>query len=414
MLERAVVVDAFWQAVVACDPSTRVRTATAALERPRGRRLGLAIGKAAIAMARGAGEVDAGLAIVPANGVPAGTSATTTDLLPSGWQLLASAHPLPDARSLAAAAAARALLATATTDDQVLALISGGTSSLLEEPRGGITLDDLRDLTARVMAAGATIGDLNTVRTALSAVKAGGLVAGCAAPVLTLAVSDVVGDSLATIGSGPTIAIAAASAHDAALRGRARDLLRAFGIAIPRSVTSALAADAPWTSSRRTADEARVILPMSAFARAGVDALAASGIPAHLHDAPLTGTVDDVARSLASATGPLVAWGEPVLTVPPGHGEGGRAQHLALLLSRALAGTDSSALVVGSDGIDGPPPVSRPAPAGAFVDGTTWSRIAAPESTLARCDAGPALDALDALVITGPTGINHADIIVLG
>jgi hydroxypyruvate reductase len=114
----------------------------------------------------------------------------------------------------------------------------------------------------------------------------------------------------------------------------------------------------------------------------------------------------------------VVAWGEPTLRVPAVHGEGGRAQQLALVLARRLRGTSRAAFVVGTDGIDGPPPADRPAPAGAWVDGATWEAIAAagidPAAALASCDAGRALAAVGALVVTGATGINHADLVILG
>jgi glycerate 2-kinase len=100
------------------------------------------------------------------------------------------------------------------------------------------------------------------------------------------------------------------------------------------------------------------------------------------------------------------------------HGAGGRAQQLALLVARSLRGSARGALVIGTDGIDGPPPPDRPSPAGAWVDGTTWDAILAagidPATALAACDAGTVLAAAGALVVTGPTGINHADLIMVG
>src|SRR6185503_19452730 len=137
---------------------------------------------------------------------------------------------------------------------------------------------------------------------------------------------------------------------------------------------------------------------MASAAHAAVQALAARGIAVSLLATPLAGEVEHVARGLAEHPGALVAWGEPTLRVPAVHGEGGRAQQLALVLARRLRGTARSALVVGTDGVDGPPPAERPAPAGAWVDGATWDAIAAagrdPDAALATCDAGPALAAV--------------------
>jgi hydroxypyruvate reductase len=188
------------------------------------------------------------------------------------------------------------------------------------------------------------------------------------------------------------------------------------------AVPPVLAAVLPARSVARS-DHAVVIAPMVSAAHAAVAALASRGTPATLVAAPLATDVAAVAHALVTMTagpGPaaIVAWGEPTLRVPAVHGAGGRAQQLALMLARDLRGTDRSALVVGTDGVDGPPPLDRPAPAGAWVDGSTWDAIASagvdPAAALVACDAGTALHAVGALVVTGATGINHADLVILG
>ncbi|HEY0191880.1 MAG TPA: MOFRL family protein, partial [Kofleriaceae bacterium] len=261
--------------------------------------------------------------------------------------------------------------------------------------------------------------ELNAVRGALSAIKAGQLALASAAPVITLAVSDVIGDPLAVIGSGPTVGpwlAAPGRATDdgaAARRGHARAVLARYGVAVP----AALAGELPPRAVTRD-DHAVLVAPMASAARAAVDALAARGIRAAWRAEPVAGDVAEVARQLAATAGAVVAWGEPTLRVPPGHGEGGRAQQLALALAGHLRGGDRGALVVGTDGIDGPPPAHRPAPAGAWIDGATWDAVIAagvdPAAALARCDAGAALASAGALVVTGPTGINHADLVLAG
>ncbi|HUJ61462.1 MAG TPA: DUF4147 domain-containing protein [Kofleriaceae bacterium] len=352
VIPRAACEAAYAAAVRACDPALRVAAELA------GRRfdLGLAIGKAALAMARGAGPVARGLVIAPQlDGAP----------LPLGWTARDAGHPEPDARSLAAGDAAIELVDGARPGDAVLALISGGASALCERPRPGVTLDQLRAEIRAVMASGADIHAINARRVQLSAIKGGQLAARCAAPVTTLALSDVFDDDIAVIGSGPTIA-------------------------------------------HRPGDTAIVIAPIATFARAVCRALGAPP-PVAVHG--------DVAR-VAAALAPGVSYGEPTIAVPADHGEGGRAQQLALELARALRGRERSAFVAGSDGIDGPPPRGRPAPAGAYVDGATWDAIAAcgidPGRALARCDAGPALAAVGALFVPGPTGVNHADLMIVG
>lgn len=398
MLPRALAEAVFAEAVAACDPAARVRAALADVIVERW--LGIAVGKAALAMARGAGPVHDGVVIAPADDGRG---------LPAGWRLVLGPHPVPDARSLAAAVAAREVAEEARAGDLVVALISGGASALMEEPADGVTLDELRATIGALMAAGAPIAELNAVRGALSRIKAGGLVVRCATRVMTLAVSDVVGDDLATIGSGPTIA------PNEPLAPRAREILNRYGLPLP----SALAAPRP-APPPRIGDTARVIAPLRAFADAAADALEARGLVVARSPRPLAGDVEAVADALVgdAPAGVQVAWGEPTVVLPADHGTGGRAQQLALALARRLRGTARAALVAGSDGADGPAPPGRTAPAGAFVDGGTWDAVRAagldPDLALARRDAGSALAAVGALVVSGPTGVNHADLVLLG
>lgn len=410
--ERALAEAVFAEAVRACEPGERVRAALAepALAGWLGdHRIGLAVGKAALAMARGAGPVERGLVVSPIAGP-----------VPAGWQVMVAAHPEPDERSVRASEAAVALVAGARPPARVLALISGGASALLELPRG--ELAELRATVHALMAAGAPIADLNAVRGALSAIKAGELAARAPVPVATLAISDVVGDDLAIIGSGPTIGpwlgapgvpVELGAAREAR-RLRAREILARHGVPVPPVLDEPVAGTAPVTR----ADRAQLLAPMAAFAQAAHAALAAHGVHARYVATPLEGDVEPIADALAASADTLVAWGEPTLRVPEPHGQGGRAQQLALALARRLRGTERAALVIGSDGVDGPRPTGRPAPAGAFVDGATWDAISSagidPAAALARCDAGSALAAVGALVVTGPTGINHADLVILG
>jgi glycerate 2-kinase len=428
MVARALSEAVLRDVIAACDPAARVREALgepAIAARLAGRRrCAIAIGKAALAMARGAGEVATGVAVVPRGaGGP----------LPRGWQLLEGTHPEPDDHSVAAGAAVLALAQSLGETDVLLALLSGGASALAEQPL--IPLPDFVATIRAVMAAGAPIDEINAVRGALSAIKAGRLALASAAPVITLAVSDVIGDPLAVIGSGPTVgpwlAAPAVAVDDgtAARRVRAREILTRLGLAIPH----VLAGEAPSRSVART-DHAAIIAPMASAGRAALEALRARGIATTLLEAPISGEVEDAAGILLATAGEveraawagtavagegvIVAWGEPTLRLPSPHGVGGRAQQLALVLARGLRGTQGSALVVGTDGVDGPQPPGRPSPAGAWVDGATWDAITAagldPAAALAACDAGTVLAAVGALVVTGPSGINHADLVILG
>jgi len=401
VLTRSVAEAAFRDAISACDPQHLVSAAM-----PEGAVVGIAIGKAAFAMARGAGPVMRGLAVTTADdGLP----------LPEGWRRIFAGHPIIDARSLAAARLVMNLVTSAQPDELVLALISGGASALVEWPR--VPLEQLQRVLARVMAAGAPIDELNAVRGALSAIKSGRLAVKSRAPIVTLATSDAIGDSLAVIGSGPTIGPwldgdRELGRYHEAQRVRARAVAERCGVAAADLVALATPC-APQQVDR--SDRADVIAPIAGFARAAATALAARGVVLEVAAEPLRGDTAAVAARLAGFTG--VAWGEPTVVLPAAAGEGGRAQQLALELARHLRGGPRAALVIGSDGIDGPAPTGRPAPAGAFVDGTTWDAVIAagldPAAALARADAGPALARVGALVITGATGINHADLVVI-
>ena len=353
MIERAVCEAVFREAVAACEPAVRVREAMAriGMERPT---IAIAIGKAARAMARGAGEVGRGIVVCPGDG--------DGDDVPDGWRVIVAAHPVPDERSVAAGAAVLALIRAARPEDRVLALISGGASALVEQPL--IPLARFNAEIAEVVASGATIHEINRARIARSAIKGGKLAALCAAPIVTLAFSDVIGDDITIIGSGPTIA--------------------------PTS-------------------HAEVIAPMASFGIAVHAALAARGITARWIAEPMRDDVVSVADRLVAERGAIVAWGEPTVALPRDHGRGGRAQQLALELAKRLRGTARCAFVAGSDGIDGPPPAA----AGAYVDGTSWDAMRDPDAALAHCDAASALSSIAALFTPGPTGINYADIVIV-
>ena len=364
MVKRELCEAVFREAIALCDPALRVREA---LERAplRGRVIGLAVGKAAVAMACGAGPVERGLVVIPRRPVITleWDVKESQALVPAGWTVAVGEHPLPDECSFEAGRRAIELIESAGADELVLALISGGTSSLIEQP----LVDDYIERVGSALYRGVPIRELNALRTSLSAIKGGKLAARCKAPIVTLLVSDVIGDDPLVIGSGPTI---------------------------------------------RDGDRVEVVAPMASFGEAITEALVARDIDARRIAEPIDGDVAHVAAQLAREQGVIVAWGEPTIRLPDDHGEGGRAQQLALELALVLQGTRRSAFVAGSDGIDGSTQLGA---AGAYIDGRTWQAIGpdAP-AALQRCDAGAVLGRVGALVVTGPTGINHADIAILG
>lgn len=323
----------------------------------------VAVGKAAVAMARPACDTwpDVPCLIV--------TKYDHSEGAPPHATVIESAHPVPDAASIRAGRALQAGIAALGEGSHLLMLVSGGSSALAEVPRDGLGLDELMNSTNALLASGATIAAMNMHRTARSQIKGGKLLAAFkGARVTTLAVSDVEGDALATIGSG--------------------------------------IGDAP---AKRTFDFHPHIVASNTIARVAV--AAASALPVTQNAETLYGDITDLNPKLrdllqSAPPGLIVLGGEPVVILPPDPGKGGRNMALALTLAREIAGTPGlRILVAGTDGTDGPTDA-----AGALVDGTTWDDSGA--DALARADAYPWLEAHGALVKTGPTGTNVADLLI--
>ncbi|WP_299045716.1 DUF4147 domain-containing protein [uncultured Tateyamaria sp.] len=354
---------ALWQAGVdAVRGDVAVRNAIAGGKIPAPDRI-IAVGKAATAMASAAARAwpDAPCLIVTKYGHGDGA--------PVHAKMIEAAHPVPDAASLRAGQALIDAVTDCSAGSHLLMLVSGGASALAEVPVEGMTLDTLKAETQSLLASGTPIGDMNAHRTARSRIKGGKLLARFAgARVTTLALSDVEGDSLASIGSG----IGDADA-DAAF---------AF---TPRIIAS------------------------NAIARGAV--AAASPVPVRTNDETLYDDVAMLAPQIAdmlrtAPSGLHILGGEPVVHLPATPGQGGRNMALGLALAREIQGLDNmQILVAGTDGTDGPTDA-----AGALVDGRTWQDSGA--EALARADAYPWLKARDALVVTGPTGTNVMDVLI--
>lgn len=352
-----------WQTGVdAVRGDTAVQRAVANGLVPRPDRI-IAVGKAAVAMARPACETWPDVPCLLVTKYDHGADA------PANADVIEAAHPVPDAASLAGGRALQEAVADCEPGTHLLMLVSGGASALAEVPQDGMTLDTLIDSTNALLASGATIGAMNRHRTARSQIKGGKLLAGFkGARVTTLALSDVEGDALATIGSG--------------------------------------IGDAP---EERSFDFHPHIVASNTIARDAV--AAASPLPVTTNAETLYGDITDlvpkIAAQLASAPpGTFILGGEPVVVLPDNPGKGGRNMALALGLAREIAGTDGlRILVAGTDGTDGPTDA-----AGALVDGQTWKDSGA--AALERADAYPWLDAHGALIKTGPTGTNVADLLI--
>lgn len=379
-------------------------------------------GKAAVGMALGARDV-------LGDRISGGT-VTTRDgyggAVP-GIYVWEAAHPVPDTRGLAGAAEALACARAAGARDLVLCLLSGGASALWPAPVRGVSLTDLRALTEALLRAGATIREINAVRKHLSRVGGGWLArAAFPARVVTLVVSDVVGSPLDVIASGPTV-------PDPTTFADALGVLSAYEIAAPAAALRHLQAGAAGQAAETPKPGDAAFDRVSAHVVASnVDALNGAAAEAErlgcralvLAD-DLEGEAREVARGIARealerqrALAPgdaplaLLLGGETTVTVR-GLGSGGRNQELALAIALELEGRGGIvAAALGTDGRDGPTRA-----AGGIVDGETVARGAAAgldaRDHLARNDAHPYLRATGDLLVTGPTGTNVCDVVVV-
>jgi glycerate 2-kinase len=335
-----------------------------------------AVGKAASAMMLGAfealgGAIEHALLITKDGHVD-----TEARALPN-VEILESAHPVPDLRSLAAGERLLRWVDELPADVRPLFLISGGASSLVEVLEPGIGFADLMALNRRGLAQGLSIGELNAERSKLSRIK-GGRLAGRFAdrPAQALFISDVPGDDPAVIGSGLMGPGAAPDQIERTIVGSID-----HAVAASRAVAEARGLTV-WTGSHRFADDAERLAVR------------------FVHELHMN-------REQVRIWG-----GESVVRLPERPGRGGRNQQLALAAARVMAGQDDLLLLAaGTDGTDGPTE-----DAGALVDGETCSRIAIAEqdveASLKAADAGTALAASGDLVHTGPTGTNVGDLVI--
>jgi hydroxypyruvate reductase len=332
-----------------------------------------------------------------------------------GLHIIEAGHPVPDQNSLRGAQAIANLAEQATERDLVICLISGGGSALLALPAPGLTLTDLQTLTDALLRSGAKIHELNTVRKHCSLLKGGDLARLVApATLVTLVLSDVVGDPLDVIASGPTVPdrTAVADAHA---------VLERYGIRLGRPI--------PFRETPKPGDPVFARAQHVVVASNRLAALAATeqarrlGFSALLLSTYVEGEAREVANVAAAlAKGarthgdPLpspacLVWGGETTVTVRGMGRGGRNQELALAAALALEGWPGVlVMALATDGTDGPTDA-----AGAIVTGETVARARAlgldPRAALAANDAYPFFDALGDLVRTGPTGTNVNDLL---
>ena len=318
-------------------------------------------------------------------------------------------HPVPDEQGVAGTQAALELTRDLQPEDTVLFLLSGGGSALFEKPL--IPLGELQDITGQMLAAGCDIVEINTVRKRLSAVKGGKFASWCApARVISIVLSDVLGDPLDMIASGPTV-------PDATTCAQALAVVRKFGLRLSAEAEACLRVETP---KELPEAEAQIIGSVRQLARAAENACQALGYTPVLLTDQLCCEARDAGSFLASilkthaADGRKIAFlagGETVVHLS-GTGLGGRNQEMALAAAQGIAGIKNAAVIcTGSDGTDGPTDA-----AGGYVDGDTLSALAdkglSYTSLLENHDAYHALEAVRGLIKTGPTGTNVNDIAV--
>lgn len=316
-------------------------------------------------------------------------------------------HPVPDENSLRGTRAALALTGHLRADDTVLFLLSGGGSALFEQPL--LPLAELQDITSQLLAAGADIVEINTIRKRLSGVKGGRFAAHCApAQVCAIVLSDIVGDPLDMIASGP-------ACPDRSTCAQARAIAEKYALRLSAQARALLDAETPKALSNVTT---KITGSVRELCAAAADECRALGYEPLLLTDRLTCEAREAGSFLASVARThandgknlaFLAGGETVVHLT-GSGKGGRNQELALAAALGIEGL-SNALILsaGSDGTDGPTDA-----AGGIVDGGTAEamrlRGVDPAQALRDNDSYRALQAADALLITGPTGTNVNDV----
>lgn len=330
-------------------------------------------------------------------------------------------HPVPDANSVAGTTRLLADLGAIAEDARVLVLLTGGASALLVAPAPGITLEHKSRVSSLLLACGADIHEMNTVRKHLSAVKGGGLI-----PLLpstraaALVISDVIGDQLTSIGSGP-------ATGDPTTFGDALGVLEKFSLtervpeAVVRRFRMGVAGAVPETPDAPGDAVPHHIVASNFHSLAAAEQeVSRLGYRTEIFGRDLSGGVHETARRFAerlAALGSepmptaLLAGGELTLQVK-GSGRGGRSQEFALVAAGRLEGASGVALLAaGTDGTDGPTNA-----AGAFADGQTWNRARHqgldPAAMLRNNDSWSLFHETGDLLITGPTGTNVMDLMV--
>jgi glycerate 2-kinase len=339
--------------------------------------------------------------------------------------VLEAGHPIPNRAGLVATQRLLGLAQNLTSRDLLIVLLSGGASSLLPAPVPSVSLVDKQRTTQLLLRCGATINEINVVRKHLSLIKGGRLAASTRARIITLVLSDVIGDDLGSIGSGPTAVDPSTFAEAIAVLQRYR-IWMAVPPAVRRYLQRGKRGEVPETlkpgSSRGRSVHHHLIGSNHIMREAVEQAAQEAGLFTTLVSSPITGEACVAAKQLVNLSKAIltergrvsqpycvVAGGETTVTVT-GRGKGGRAQEFAAAAAFELCGLSRTWIVaLGSDGTDGPTDA-----AGALVNGGTVSRATRCKvdlhTALNRHNTYPALKMLGCHIHTGPTGTNVNDL----
>ncbi|RWO81366.1 MAG: glycerate kinase [Mesorhizobium sp.] len=402
----------FNAAVAAADPQRTIRDHLPAT--PKGRTIVIGAGKGSAQMAAAFEKVWDG----PIEGLVVtryGYGAACQRI-----EIIEAAHPVPDAAGLEASRRLLEKVQWLTADDLVVALISGGGSALLPAPAEGLSLADEIAVNEALLASGAPIAAMNTIRKHVSTIKGGRLAAAAyPAKLVSLVVSDIPGDNPALVASGPTV-------PDSGNRQEALASIAAYGMKLPAAVMAHInspAADAPRVDDPRfSRNEVHLIASAGVSLEAAAAEARRHGIEAAILSDSIEGEAREVggvhaaiAREVATRNRPfpkpvlILSGGETTVTVRA-KGKGGRNTEFLLAFAIGISGMEGAhALAADTDGIDG-----SQDNAGAFADGSTLSRMRAAgvdaKAMLAGNNAWTAFNAVGDLFVPGPTGTNVNDL----
>ena len=387
-------------------PDTAVKEALKEMDPVKGKLILIAVGKAAWQMSKAAVDelgdsVTQGVVITKYNHIKGE--------LPN-IKCYEAGHPIPDANSYLATQEALKLVSDLTQDDEVLFLISGGGSALFESPL--ISEEELQSITEKLLASGADIVEMNTIRKRLSAVKGGRFALACApAKVFSVVLSDIIGDPLDMIASGPAY-------PDSSTCEQAFEIIENYKIPLSMEAKVFLKKETPKVLKNV---ETHITGSVKQLCESAQKEALKLGYKAMYLSASLCCQAKEAGSFLASIARDhqdtndslaFICGGETIVQLT-GHGKGGRNQELALSAAQGTSGLEQTAVFsVGSDGTDGPTDA-----AGGYVDGDTCSKLLEKGILISRVlqqnDAYHALAQCEGLVITGPTGTNVNDLSVV-